>query len=269
MKDLLLIGFGKTDNINAKHSLYSEFIVFIIKQLVALIFGIMLIVGFYFTLNSNFRYDILFVYAIVLQVIFYKTKFETKRDILIIAIFHLVGLTMEIVEVSINGSWVYDSTGIFYIFSVPLFTGFMYASVGSYISKSYSLLKLNPINMPKNSVLIIISILIYINFIINNHFFDFRGFIYLILIITCWQAKIEFTIINRVRRINFLVAFFLIGCGIWIAENIATFLDIWSYPNQVNTWELVHFSKVSSWMLLSIVSFVIIYILVNKQKKSS
>lgn len=43
-----------------------------------------------------------------------------------------------------------------------------------------------------------------------------------------------------------------------VAENIATFFGAWEYPNQTDAWSLVHLGKVSSWLLLVIVSFLIV-----------
>jgi uncharacterized membrane protein YoaT (DUF817 family) len=54
------------------------------------------------------------------------------------------------------------------------------------------------------------------------------------------------------------IAFVLIGFFIWIAENIATYFGAWKYPNQTEVWSLVHLGKVSSWVLLVIVSFLIV-----------
>ena len=54
------------------------------------------------------------------------------------------------------------------------------------------------------------------------------------------------------------LSFVLIGFFIWIAENIATFFGAWEYPNQTEAWSLVHLGKVSSWLLLVIVSFLIV-----------
>ena len=54
------------------------------------------------------------------------------------------------------------------------------------------------------------------------------------------------------------LSFVLIGFFIWVAENIATFFGAWQYPNQAEAWSLVHFGKVSSWLLLVIVSFLIV-----------
>jgi uncharacterized membrane protein YoaT (DUF817 family) len=53
-------------------------------------------------------------------------------------------------------------------------------------------------------------------------------------------------------------SFFLIGFFIWIAENIATFFGAWQYPNQQNSWSLVHIGKISSWFLLVVISIMIV-----------
>lgn len=55
-----------------------------------------------------------------------------------------------------------------------------------------------------------------------------------------------------------VLSFFLIGLFVWIAENIATFFGAWKYPNQHDQWQLVGLGKISSWILLVIVSFMIV-----------
>jgi len=45
---------------------------------------------------------------------------------------------------------------------------------------------------------------------------------------------------------------------IWIAENIATFLGAWKYPDQLVAWTFVHVPKIGSWSLLVIISFILI-----------
>jgi uncharacterized membrane protein YoaT (DUF817 family) len=54
------------------------------------------------------------------------------------------------------------------------------------------------------------------------------------------------------------LAFALIGFFVYVAENIATFFGAWQYPDQRGAWTLVHTSKISSWFLLVIISFVIV-----------
>ncbi len=244
-----------------------EFICFGLKQVIGIIFGLSLVVGFVLTTNSTYRYDILFVYALIIQIVLYKIGFESKRDILVVTIFHLIGLSMELIEVSINHSWSYTSTGIFYIASVPIFTGFMYASVGSYMAKEFKLLKLRLNRMPSNAFLIIFSILIYMNFILNNHIYDFRYILLITMFIVYSRANLHFTPATNEYKFSLPIAFLLIGFFIWIAENISTYLGIWSYPDQVPVWHMVHFSKITSWMLLSIVSFNLVYLLIYKNRE--
>ena len=55
-----------------------------------------------------------------------------------------------------------------------------------------------------------------------------------------------------------VLSFVLIGFFIWIAENIATYFGAWVYPNQAKQWAIVGPAKISSWMLLVIISFIIV-----------
>lgn len=62
-----------------------------------------------------------------------------------------------------------------------------------------------------------------------------------------------------------LLGWLLVALFIWIAENLATYANIWIYPNQQETWEMVPLAKLSSWYLLMLLSFVLVT-LVNKVK---
>ena len=53
-------------------------------------------------------------------------------------------------------------------------------------------------------------------------------------------------------------AFILIGGFLWLAENAATLLGAWSYPDQLGGWHLVHVGKFGSWALLITLSFVLV-----------
>jgi uncharacterized membrane protein YoaT (DUF817 family) len=48
------------------------------------------------------------------------------------------------------------------------------------------------------------------------------------------------------------------GSSIWFAENIATYTNIWIYPNQAREWDMVPLAKLSSWYLLMLLSFVLV-----------
>ena len=54
------------------------------------------------------------------------------------------------------------------------------------------------------------------------------------------------------------MAFILIGGFLWLAENLATALSAWRYPDQAEGWHLVHAGKFGSWALLISLSFVLV-----------
>ena len=57
---------------------------------------------------------------------------------------------------------------------------------------------------------------------------------------------------------GFLLGWLLVALFIWIAENIATYANIWIYPNQSVEWNMVPLAKLSSWYMLMLLSFVLI-----------
>src|SRR5215212_488637 len=63
-------------------------------------------------------------------------RWETAREVAVIAGFHLVGLALELFKVR-QGSWSYPDTGSASIGGVPLYSGFMYAAVGSYVCQAW------------------------------------------------------------------------------------------------------------------------------------
>ena len=52
------------------------------------------------------RYDALLGYAVVLTVVFYVVRLETRREVAVILAFHLIGLALELFKVRV-GSWAY------------------------------------------------------------------------------------------------------------------------------------------------------------------
>jgi uncharacterized membrane protein YoaT (DUF817 family) len=65
-------------------------------------------------------------------------KLETWEEAKVIFVFHAVGTTMEVFKTSV-GSWIYPEASLLRIGGVPLFTGFMYAAIGSYIARCWRL----------------------------------------------------------------------------------------------------------------------------------
>jgi uncharacterized membrane protein YoaT (DUF817 family) len=203
------------------------------------------------------RYDFLLICCLAMQAFMYFSKLETASELLVITMFHLLGLTMEIYKVSM-GSWSYPEFAHSKVFGVPLYSGFMYASVGSYVCQAWRWFDLRLENWPGIIVASSISIGIYLNFFTHHFIYDFRWVITILLIIAFWNAKFVFTATKVERRIPLVLSFLLIGFFIWVGENIATYFGAWKYASQHEGWKMVSIGKISSWFLLVVLSIVIV-----------
>lgn len=108
-----------------------------------------------------------------------------------------------------------------------------------------------------------LAVSVYLNFFTHHFIWDIRWFLTAAIFVVFWRSRVRFRVAEEWFHIPLSLAFLLIGFFIWIAENIATLLGAWRYPNQQTGWELVHLSKISSWFLLVIVSFIIVAQLKN------
>jgi uncharacterized membrane protein YoaT (DUF817 family) len=203
------------------------------------------------------RYDFLLVACVIMQAFMYFTKLETASELLVITLFHLLGLVMEIYKVS-KGSWYYPEAGWSKVYGVPLYSGFMYASVGSYVCQAWRRFDLKLENWPGFLVAASISMAIYLNFFTHHFIYDFRWIITLLLIIAFWKTRFVFKAYHVERKIPMVLSFLLIGFFIWVGENIATFLGAWKYASQHEGWKMVSTGKISSWFLLVVLSIVIV-----------
>ena len=70
------------------------------------------------------RYDVLFVSCLVIQWLMVRYKLETVDEAKTIALFHLIGLALELFKVN-HGSWSYPEFAYLKIGGVPIFSGFM------------------------------------------------------------------------------------------------------------------------------------------------
>src|SRR3989344_5828792 len=132
---------------NSVKSGLQEFLVFGVKQARAAIFAgsffVLLFLSNYIPLFGLPRYDFLFLAALVIQAVLYFTKLETKDEVKVIFLFHIIGLVLELYKTNpAIGSWSYPEAGFFKIATVPLYSGFMYAAIGSYISQAWKVFKL-------------------------------------------------------------------------------------------------------------------------------
>ena len=203
------------------------------------------------------RYDFILILCIFVQFLMVYFRLETIDELKVITMFHLIGLCLELYKVHM-GSWSYPEAVLFKIGGVPLYSGFMYASVASYICQSWKRLDLQFVNWPENYYTFPLAGLIYLNFFSHHFIPDLRWIIILSLFVIFRKAYVEFKVDNENYKSPVVLSFFLIGFFIWIAENISTFLGAWKYPDQMNAWKIVNFGKISSWFLLVIISIIIV-----------
>ena len=202
------------------------------------------------------RYDALLIYVIVVQVAFVVLRLETWRELCVICAFHLIGLALEVFKVH-AGSWSYPDAGVVRIAGVPVFSGFMYASVGSYICQAFRRFDLRvggfrwlPVSL--------LAVAAYLNFFTHHFIADLRWLIAAAFLVALWGSTVHFTVGGDRYWMPTAQAFILIGGFLWLAENAATLLGAWSYPDQLGGWHLMHVGKFGSWALLITLSFVLV-----------
>lgn len=209
------------------------------------------------------RYDALLVFLVAVQVLFVACRLETPRELLVICIFHVAGLALEIFKVA-AGSWEYPEPGIATIAGVPLYAGFMYAAVGSYICQAFRRFDLALTNY-RIALVGTPAVLAYLNFFTHHLIGDFRFPIMVAFLFATIRMRVWFTVGDERYWMPLPLSFVLIGLFLWIAENIATYFGAWQYPGQEAGWELVHLGKFSSWILLVTLSFVLVTALVPRR----
>jgi uncharacterized membrane protein YoaT (DUF817 family) len=242
---------------------WHEFLLFGVKQAWACLFAGALLVAIFATKFwypawlPVTRYDALFLFAIAVQAFLLIMRFEHLPEAKVIAMFHVAATVMELFK-TWKGSWIYPEANLIRIAGVPLFSGFMYSAVGSYIARCWRLFDFRFSNYPKPVWTFVLAAGIYINFFTHHYFLDAR---YVLLAMTAaiyGRAWIHFHCDEVPRRMPLLLGFVLVALFIWFAENIGSFSAVWLYPHQVKTWLPVTFGKLGSWFLLVIVSFVLV-----------
>jgi uncharacterized membrane protein YoaT (DUF817 family) len=203
------------------------------------------------------RYDFLFLSALVVQALLLIFRMETVREARVILIFHIVGTVMELFKTDV-GSWAYPEHNFFRLGHVPLFSGFMYASIGSYLARITRILEVRYTRYPNSTVTLVLAILIYVNFFTHHFIPDLRILLFIGVAAVYGRTWVYYRPYQKYRSMPLLVGFCLIALFIWGAENIGTFATVWVYPHQRNSWQMVRIGKYGSWLLLMIISFILV-----------
>ena len=200
--------------------------------------------------------DALLLWCLAVTLVLWLTGWETGREVGVIAVFHLVGLALELFKVHV-GSWSYPSVGVATVAGVPLYSGFMYAAVGSYVCQAWRRFDLR-IAGYRPLATGLAAAAVYANFFTEHVVLDLRLPLALLLVAVTLRTTVWFTVGRRRYGMPLAVSFVLVGFFLWLAENAATFLKAWRYPDQELDWTLVHPAKVGSWSLLVVVSIVLV-----------
>jgi uncharacterized membrane protein YoaT (DUF817 family) len=240
-----------------------ELIVFGLKQAAACVFAgsflFLLAISSHISIPGLARYDFLFLSAIAIQLVLVAVKLENWREVAVLSLFHLIGMGLELFKTSPSiRSWSYPEPAFFHLKTVPLYSGFMYASVASYIMQSWRLMRLRITEFPSFTLAVSLSAAIYANFFTNHYIVDLRWPLAACVLVLFRRTHVNFIVTRQERRMPLALSFVLIGFFIWVAENIATYFGAWQYPHQKRQWAIVGPTKISSWMLLVIISFIIV-----------
>jgi uncharacterized membrane protein YoaT (DUF817 family) len=240
-----------------------EFLLFGFKQGWACLFGglmlgLLLVTHLFYPANAPLhRYDFLTLSALAIQVAMLTLRLESWREATVIGAFHIVGTIMELFKTH-AGSWVYPESSLLHIGPVPLFSGFMYAAVGSYIARIWRIFDFSFSHYPPLWTTWLLAAAIYVNFFAHHWLPDIRIALFAAAILLFGRSWIFYTPWRARRRMPLLVGFFLVALFIWLAENIGTFANAWTYPSQRDGWHMVSVNKLGAWYLLMLISFVLV-----------
>jgi uncharacterized membrane protein YoaT (DUF817 family) len=160
-----------------------EFIRFGLKQGWACLFGgiavfLMIATWWFYPATAWLpRYDFLFLCMITVQIALLAGGLETSDEAKVILIYHVVGTAMEIFKTQ-AGSWIYPEPNFFRVGGVPLFSGFMYACIGSYLCRAWRLFDFEFWRHPRRLGLVVLSVAIYVNFFSHHFMPDLRWLLF-------------------------------------------------------------------------------------------
>lgn len=245
------------------HSWVYEFALFGFKQgwaclFGALMLGLLLATFLLYPVDARLaRYDFLTLAALAIQIAMLWFRLETWEEAKVILAFHVIGTVMELFKTA-QGSWIYPEPSLLRVGGVPLFSGFMYAAVGSYIARVWRIFDFRYTRYPPQWATWLLAALVYVNFFAHHWLPDIRSALFAAMILLFLRTRIHFTVWKEQRWMPLLIGWLLVALFIWFAENIGTFARAWTYPDQAGGWSPVSPAKLGAWYLLMYISFVLV-----------
>jgi uncharacterized membrane protein YoaT (DUF817 family) len=171
-----------------------EFLLFGLKQGWACLFGALMLVLlfgthlFYPADAIIARYDFLTVAAVLIQVGMLAFRLESLDEAKVIFAFHIVGTVMEVFKTA-HGSWQYPEANLLRLGGVPLFSGFMYAAVGSYIARIWRIFDFRYAGYPRAPFAALLAVAIYVNFFAHHWLPDLRIALFAAIGLLFWRTR--------------------------------------------------------------------------------
>ncbi|MDB5457045.1 MAG: hypothetical protein JWP92_2630, partial [Caulobacter sp.] len=225
-----------------------EFLLFGLKQAWACLFGgamlaLLVATKLWWPHDAPLaRYDFLVLASVAIQAALLALKLERWDEAAVILIFHVVGTIMEVFKTA-HGSWIYPEPSLLRIGGVPLFSGFMYACIGSYIARIWRLFDVVFVRYPPVWSTWALAILAYANFFTHHYLPDIRLGLFVLSVVLFGRTWFLFTPDRTARRMPFLLGAGLVALFIWFAENLGTLTAAWIYPSQHDGWKPVSIGK--------------------------
>ena len=188
----------------------------------------------------------MFLAALAIQIAMLTFKLETWEEAKVILVYHVVGTIMEVFKTDV-GSWVYPEASVFRIGGVPLFSGFMYAAIGSYIARCWRLFDFRFLHHPPLWAVYLLGFAIYVNFFTHHYTFDIRYVLFAAAALIFGRTWIYYKVWHVHRRMPLLVGLGLVSLFIWFAENLGTVTKTWLYPHQASGMVGGVVGKLGSW----------------------
>lgn len=189
----------------------AEFLLFGLKMAWSCLFGaamLLLLIVTHWVWPKDaliFRYDLLLVMAILIQAGMIWSGLESLEELKVIGLYHIVGTVMEIFKTQV-GSWTYPEPSVIHVGGVPLFTRFMYGTVGSFIARSIRVCHMRFEAYPPLWATIGLAVLIYAN-LFSHHFVpDFRVPLFALSLALYWRTTVWFRVDRIYRRMPFALS---------------------------------------------------------------
>lgn len=194
------------------------------------------------------RYDFLLLGCLLVQAALVWTRFETPGEAGALLLFHALGFGLEAHRVAL-GAWAYPEEAVSKVLGVPLYAGFMYASVGSYVAQAWRRCKLRLSGEPPLPWQLALVGATYAHFLLGAGL-EVRLGLTAALLLAYRRTRVGFTVGGERFRMGLPLSLGLIAAFVYLAENVATGLGAWVYPHQAGGWRPVHPGKWLAWALM-------------------